>query len=84
MTDPIDPTTLGEFAENLDGVHLMNGEFTLCGDAYDIAETEDDFQAGDIRPTKRRTVTCARCAEIIYLCRGVRIGPVVEGPKFDG
>jgi len=73
----------GGFAENLDGVHLMNGEFTLCGDSFDIAETEDDFTAGSIRSTTKRTVTCRRCAEIIYLCRGVRVGQIVEGQPFD-
>lgn len=35
------------------GVHLMNGEFTLCGDAFDIAETEIDFTAGPFEKPNR-------------------------------
>ena len=63
-----------EFVKNEDGVHLMNGEYTLCGDAYDIAETESDFTAGTLAKTKERTVTCERCVAIIKLCRGVQTG----------
>ena len=40
-----------EFLENGEGVHIMNGEFTLCGDSFDIAETERDFEDGS---TKRK------------------------------
>ena len=60
------------FAENGDGVHLMMGEFTLCGDSFDIGTTEGE-ECGDLMPTKKRTVTCANCAAIIEECRGVRI-----------
>ena len=60
-----------DFAENGDGVHLMNGEFTLCGDSFDIGSTEGE-ECGDLKPTNKRTVTCSNCAKIIQLCRGVR------------
>jgi hypothetical protein len=61
-----------EYRENLEGVHLMNGEFTLCGDSFDIAETEADFEDGPLLLTQKRSVTCARCKAVISLCRGVR------------
>jgi len=60
------------FIENNDGVHVENGEFTLCGDSFDIGSTEGEA-CGDTRPTKKRRVTCKRCAEIILICRGVQI-----------
>lgn len=60
-----------EFMENEDGVHLVNGEFTLCGDSFDIGETVD--AALQMRDTTKRTVTCPRCSEIVLLCRGVRV-----------
>lgn len=66
------------FGANGDGVHLMNGEFTLCGDSYDIGSTGRE-ECGDIEPTNRRAVTCPRCASIILLCRGVRIQGATNG-----
>lgn len=61
-----------EFLENKDGVHLMNGEFTLCGDSFDIAETESDFEAGTLVATRKKIVTCPKCTAVILHCRGVR------------
>lgn len=61
-----------DFVENGEGVHLEHGEFTLCGDSFDIGDTEYETD-GNTRPTKSKTVTCPRCAEIIRMCRGVRI-----------
>lgn len=61
-----------EFMENAEGVHLMWGEYTLCGDAFDIEAVESD-SAGNPVPTRKRTVTCKRCARIILECRGVRV-----------
>jgi hypothetical protein len=61
-----------EFAENLEGGHLINGEFTLCGDSFDIAETEKEFEHGHLSPTHSRIVTCLHCVAIIHLCRRVR------------
>lgn len=68
---------MSDFIENAEGVHLMGiTEFTLCGDAFDIGETESD--ATPLKPTQKRTVTCLRCAQIINLCRGVRVGTPPE------
>lgn len=64
-----------EFAENRGGVHLMNGEFTLCGDAIDIeALLEDDHNDGNPVPTDKKVVTCVDCVRIIQMCRGTRTG----------
>ena len=50
-----------EFMVSEDGVHLMHGEFALCGDAFDIGDTgEAEPEAPEMKPTKRRTVTCER------------------------
>jgi hypothetical protein len=62
-----------EFRENLDGVHLMDGEFTVCGDSFDIADTEEDFKEGPLVETRKRTVTCPKCIARIIHCRGVRV-----------
>lgn len=65
-----------EYMENLEGVHIMAGlgdEFTLCGDSFDIAVTEEGHEDGPLVVTKKRIVTCPRCADIIRHCRGVRI-----------
>ena len=59
-----------EFMESSDGVHLMHGEYTLCGDAFDLGETEEGEPK--IRTTAKRIVTCPNCIEIIELCKGVR------------
>jgi len=67
------------YVENGDGVHVMGpteiagGEYTLCGDAFDIAETERDFEPGPFRSTKKRIVTCPACVAIIKQCRGIKI-----------
>ena len=60
------------YVENDDGVHLEHGEFTLCGDSFDIGTTEGEA-CGDFQPTKKRTVTCPKCAEIIRMCRKARV-----------
>ena len=71
------------FVENSDGVHLMgalSGEYTLCGDSFDMAETSDGKYGEDmiLRATKEKTITCPRCAEIVLACRGVRVGPTLR------
>ena len=63
-----------EFLENKEGVHLMYGEFTLCGDSFDIAETEEDFPDGPLVATSKKIVTCNRCASLMNHCKGVKIG----------
>ena len=62
-----------EFGENADGVHLMNGEYSLCGDAFDVGSGGlPGDEETDIVQTSKRTVTCPRCINIIRICRGVR------------
>ena len=65
-----------DFVENGDGVHLLsplNREYTLCGDAFDISDTEDeDDHGGVFVVTRKRAVTCENCAAVIRECRGVR------------
>ena len=41
-----------EFMVSEDGVHLMHGEFTLCGDAFDIGDTEDEPDAPTMKATR--------------------------------
>lgn len=62
-----------EWVENDEGVHIMCGEFTLCGDSFDAPETEDGWTIGPFVPTSKRTITCPRCAAVVTLCRGVRV-----------
>lgn len=65
-----------KYAQSKDGlVHLINlygGEHTLCGDAYDISESDGNPEAA-WEPIERGPVTCENCAIIIQSCRGVRI-----------
>lgn len=68
-----------EFAENSEGVHVvtpLQGEHTLCGDAF---EQDDHIGTEGWMPTRKRVVTCHRCALVILACRGVRLG--VNRPK---
>lgn len=62
-----------QFVEAEDLIHMVNpssgGEFTLCGDAFDLASDIDGYVWNE---TKLRTVTCPKCAEVITACRGVR------------
>lgn len=65
------------FTENKAGVHLMDpiqGEYSLCGDAFDIdSEADVDEHDGRLKPTDKKVVTCKRCKAVIMMCRGVRI-----------
>lgn len=64
---------MADFVEAEGRVHVVNpvtaGEFTLCGDAFDLASDVDGYEWS---ATKRRTVTCPSCAEIIRYVRRVR------------
>lgn len=66
-----------EFLENKKGVHLMGvqagGEFTLCGDSFDISNTEEGYLDGDLLPTNKKIVTCPDCVRVILHIRGVKI-----------
>ena len=68
-----------EYVEFGGEVHLFpavggGGEHTLCGVAFDAADSEKD-ESLRFRPTKRRTITCFGCAAVVLACRGVRIAP---------
>lgn len=56
-------------------VHLMSvlqvGEYSLCGVAFDAADTEND-ESLRFRPTKKRTVDCPQCVLEIENCRYVQ------------
>lgn len=64
------------FGKSNDGlVHLvsaLNGEYTLCGNAFDgdaDGQTNDPHAWTD---TKHGPVTCPECSQEIENCRGVR------------
>jgi len=59
-----------KFIEAEGVVHLTLGEFTLCGDAFDMGSHEPGYEW---KPARSKAVSCKRCAAIIELCRGVRI-----------
>lgn len=48
-------------------------EHTLCGDAFDAWQTESDWENGEMKPTDKRVVTCAKCAVVVLVCRGVKV-----------
>jgi hypothetical protein len=53
-------------------IHMVNpiqGEFTLCGDAFDLAS---DVPGYEWKARRRGPVTCQSCAAIVIECRGVR------------
>lgn len=67
---------MAEFIEADGEVHVtspIQAEYTLCGDAFDLGSDEAGY--GWV-PTRRRTVTCQKCAAIIRGCRGLRIAEV--------
>lgn len=66
-----------DYAKSNDGrIHLVsaiNGEFTLCGNAFD---GDADGQASDPHAweeVKRGPVTCENCIREIENCRGIRV-----------
>lgn len=63
-----------EFMENKKGVHAMYGEFTLCGDAFDIAEAnwDPEYEDGELKETKKKIVTCPDCISLIKYCKSLR------------
>ena len=53
-------------------VHIenaANAEYTLCGDAFDLATDEPGYEWHE---TESRVVTCPSCAAVIKDCRGVK------------
>mgnify|MGYP001577193321 FL=1 len=61
---------MSEYKKNNDGVHVMNGEFTICGDAFDC--NIDWPELGEMTETKSVIVTCERCIDVVLLCRRVK------------
>lgn len=55
--------------EDAQGVHLMTGEYSLCGAAWD----GEDGRSEQMRPTRKRTVTCPECVRIILQCKAARV-----------
>lgn len=49
----------------------INGEFTLCGDSFDIDLTEDDVEGHDVAG-KGGTITCEKCCLQIQDMRDMR------------
>ena len=68
---------MSERMEDDRGVHLMWGEHTLCGDAFDGWSSESDWEHGEMRETKRRTVTCPECVRMILECKAARVDKAV-------
>lgn len=64
------------FVRTSHGVHLMSpvggGEFTLCGIAFDAADSEQDKRLR-FRGAKREIVTCDLCANVVEVCRDVKV-----------
>lgn len=70
-----------DFAETPNGICVMNpimGEFTLCGDAFDLFTDEPEYEQ---RATNRRTVTCPQCSTIILSLRGVRASAKLDAEQ---
>lgn len=66
---------MADFTENLAGVHVwspIDGEHTVCGDAFDAPSSEADWEDGPFLPTTKRVVTCRKCQAVILALRGVR------------
>lgn len=56
-------------------IHLISplqGEHTLCGDAFDI-DSEDDEKECAWVPIKNGPVDCPNCSLVIRACRGVQL-----------
>lgn len=62
------------FVEYEGSVHLispiMGGEFTICGDAFDAASSENMPELEQL-PTTETVVTCPKCTLVIKECRNV-------------
>ena len=49
---------------------LIGGEYTLCGDAFDLTTDEPGYEW---TTPKRNVVTCEHCVRIILSLRGIRV-----------
>lgn len=63
---------MAELVEAEGMIHAINaarGEYTLCGDAFDLGS---DVPGYEQRTTRQKVVTCPECVTIIRGVRGVR------------
>lgn len=63
---------MAKFIEAEGLIHIQSpimAEYTLCGDAFDLASDESGYCW---RATSKRTVTCPKCSMIIRECRHIR------------
>lgn len=66
-------------------IHAVNPatpEFTLCGDSFDIGDTEDDAKGCFWKEVKRGPVTCPVCARVILGCRGIHVQKSLQSKKI--
>ena len=64
------------FMESEHGVCLMHpivGDATLCGDSFDIGEDLPNDVDFHLMETKKHTVTCLNCINIIKHCKKARL-----------
>lgn len=59
---------------------IMGGDYTLCGDAYDLASDEPGYAW---RGTLSRRVSCPKCAAVVMACRGVSIASPTNTGEGD-
>lgn len=68
---------MSDYAKSVDGiihgVDALQGEHTLCGDAFDIGDTEPGEGAHSWTEVKRGPVTCPNCIVVILACKRMRI-----------
>jgi hypothetical protein len=66
---------VAKYYENTEGVHLhgTRSDYTLCGLALDLPEDICGYEGGTFKPTSKRTVTCPDCADIVKLCRHIKV-----------
>lgn len=64
--------TMADFVRAEGVIHMISpiqAEFTLCGDAFDLASDVADYAW---QATTATTVTCPICATVVRDCQGVR------------
>lgn len=62
-----------KFVEAEGFTHLVSpiqGEYTVCGDAFDLGSDEPGYEWSE---TKKRIIDCPKCSQLILGCRGVRV-----------
>lgn len=54
-------------------VSVINPEHTLCGDAFDIGDTEGDAPGGSWKLCESQPITCPECSRVVMSCRGLKV-----------